>query len=152
MALSDEELQALAAKQMEELKTQLTNFLDRYYRKTYVLDCRVKTLDKLKLKQNLFITQKGYFVELTDLPDIIGFRISVETEKEVEELSNLISNKLQPSRVIDYFNKPRETGFKAYLYYFENIEINTEIQIMTVPMMEWTNATHEEHNERKYGH
>lgn len=149
--MTDEELQFLAEEQMERLKLQIKEILDKYYAKSYILDSRVKKLDKLRLKQSLFSHKYGFPIELNDLPDIIGFRISVENEKEVEEISELIKKLLFPSRIVDYFNKPKETGFKAYLYYFENIGINTEIQIMTTRMMEWINITHDEHNNRKYG-
>lgn len=62
-----------------------------------------------------------------------------------------MKNMLFPSKIIDRFHKSTENGFKAFLYYFENFGIKTEIQIMTTRIMEWTNATHEEHNKRKYG-
>lgn len=146
----EEKLQLLATEQMEILEPQIIDFLYRYYGKPYVLDRRIKSTSKLKLKQKLFSDQKGYPVALEDLPDIIGFRISVESEAEVEEISELIKQIMRPNKVIDYFNNPKDTWFKAYLYYFENLEVNTEIQIMTEKMKEWTNLTHDEHNIRKY--
>ena len=150
MNLEDEELQLLAEEQMNRLRTEIQKYLNKFYDKTYILDSRVKSPDKLKMKQTLISSKKGYPIKLNDLPDIIGLRISVETEQDVEKMSELIKG-LSPSKVMDYFNTPRENGFKAFLYYFENIGINVEIQIMTVQMMEWTNATHKEHDTKKYG-
>lgn len=152
MDLEEEELQRLAGELMNILKEEIKNFLDKYYDRPYILDSRVKNLDKLKMKQALFSSEEGYQIKLSALPDIVGFRISVETEKNVEDLSELIKNRLLPNGIIDYFNKPKENGFKAFLFHFEDFGINTEIQIMTIRMMEWTNSTHEEHDYRKYGH
>lgn len=150
MNSEDEKLQLLAEAQMNRLTKEIKNFLNTYYDKPYILDSRVKSLDKLRLKQSLMSQKLGYAVELTDLPDIIGLRISVENEQDVEEMSELIKI-LLPDKVMDYFNKPKENGFKAYLYYFEKVELNVEIQIMTMRMREWTNVTHEEHDIQKYG-
>lgn len=150
MNQNDEKLQLLAEQWMNNLELQIINFLDRCYGKPYTLDKRVKSIDKLKLKQRLFSNKRGYLVPLEELPDIVGFRISVESEEDVEIVSGIVKNLMLPNRVIDYFNKPKDTGFKAYLYYFDKYEINTEIQIMTERMKEWTNATHDEHNNRKY--
>lgn len=150
MSQEDEKLQLLAEHSMESLEVQIIGILDRHYGRPYTLDRRVKSVDKLKLKQRLFSNIKGYQVSLEELPDIIGFKISVENEEDVEIVSKIIEELMFPTRVIDYFNKPKDTGFKAYLYYFDNFEVNTEIQIMTEKMKEWTNATHEEHNNRKY--
>lgn len=105
----EEKLQLLATEQMEILEPQIIDFLYRYYGKPYVLDRRIKSTSKLKLKQKLFSDQKGYPVALEDLPDIIGFRISVESEAEVEEISELIKQIMRPNKVIDYFNNPKDT-------------------------------------------
>lgn len=136
MNQDDENLQLLAEQWMNTLEMQIINFLDKYYGKPYILEKRVKSIDKLRLKQKLFSDKVGYSVSLEDLPDIVGFRISVESEKDVEIMSEIIKNLMLPNRVIDYFNKPKDTGFKAYLYYFNNYEVNTEIQIMTERMKE----------------
>lgn len=151
MTPQEEFLQITAEEQMERKRIQLESFLNTYYKKPYVLECRVKSIEKLRMKQELLSKKRGYQVDLAKLPDIIGFRISVDEESDVEELSALVQDILNPSRLIDYFNTPRTTGFKAYLYYFEDIGINTEIQIMTIKMKDWTNITHDEHNMRKYG-
>ena len=145
MAINDEQLQEMACKELETLKDNLIDFLEKNYNKPYELDCRVKTPEKLREKQKLM-----NYSSIIACKDIIGFRISVDSEDEVLELSRLVES-LGPNSVVDYFNKPRETGFKAFLYYFE-LDINTEIQIMTKEMKEWTNKTHDEHNKRKYGH
>lgn len=150
MNSEDEKLQLLAEDQMNILTKEIENFLNRYYDKPYILDSRVKSPYKLRLKQSLISSKKGYPIKLTELPDIIGLRISVETEQDVEEMNELIKI-LSPDKVVDYFNKPNENGFKAYLYYFEKVGLNVEIQIMTMRMREWTNATHEEHDTQKYG-
>lgn len=146
----EDELQLLAQEQMDRLKGRIKRFLDKHFAKPYILDCRVKTIEKMKLKQTLFLEKYGYQVELTELPDIVGFRISVENEEDVEEVSELVKGYLAPSRVNDYFNNPGEDGFKGFLYFLEVFGLNTEIQVMTTRMMEWTNATHDEHDKRKY--
>lgn len=151
MEIEEDELQLLATEQMNRLKGRIKRFLDTHFAKPYILDCRVKSIEKLKLKQALFSQKYGYSVKLTDLPDIVGFRISVENEEDVEEVSELVKGFLSPSGVNDHFNNPGENGFKGFVYFFEVFGLNTEIQVMTTRMMEWTNATHDEHNKRKYG-
>ena len=151
MYLEEDVFFKLAENQLSLFEVKIKNLLDSYYRKPYILDSRVKNINKLKKKQLYLSDIYNYPVELFDIPDIVGFRISVPTEEDVVEVSKIVKDKLLPTRLVDYFNKPRETGFKAFLYYFQDCKINTEIQIMTEEMMEWTNATHEEHNIRKYG-
>ncbi|MCM1052372.1 MAG: RelA/SpoT domain-containing protein [Ruminococcus sp.] len=142
-----EELAYLEAYEMQEI---LKSFLDTKYDKDYILEFRIKSLDKIKLKQRLYAMRYGYF-ELLDVPDIIGFRIAIDTEEDVQLIASLIDYYFRPTRIVDFFEKPKETGYKAYNYFFENEEIGTEIQIMTKEMRDWTNSTHEEHDERKYG-
>ncbi len=139
-----------AEKQLEKFKEELLQFLTIHYGKSFALDSRIKSAEKLKLKQKFLEAKHQRPIEIYQIPDIIGFRISVDDENEVRVVSDLIESFLNPNRLIDYFNNPRETGFKAKLYYFEDEDFNTEIQVMTRDMMEWTNATHEEHNKRKY--
>lgn len=150
MNQEDEKIRLLAEQWMNDLETKIIYLLERYYGKPYTLDKRVKSTDKLKLKQGLLSNKRGYLVPIEELPDIVGFRISVENDKDVEIVSEIIKYFMLPDRVVDFFNKPKDTGFKAYLYYFKNFEVNTEIQIMTKKMKEWTNETHDEHNKRKY--
>lgn len=148
--MNEDKLQNLANANLELLKVKIELLLNQYFHKPYVLDFRVKSISKLKQKQLLFFQKKGYLLPLESLPDVVGFRISLENESDVIEVSELISKFLKPSRLIDYFNYPKDTGYKAFMYYFENLEVNMEIQIMTIEMMKWTNATHEEHDKRKY--
>ncbi len=141
-----EDIARLEAYEMEEI---LKKFLDTFFGKDYILEFRIKSLAKMKLKQKLYAERKGS-CELEDIPDIIGFRIAVDREDDVHELMDLICRFLHPTRVVNFFNNTY-TDYKAYNIFFEDIEINTEIQVMTKEMRDWTNMTHKEHDERKYG-
>jgi len=150
MNQEEEKIQFIAEQWLEIFERQMTIFLDSYYGKPYTLDKRIKSVDKIRMKQRFLSEKKGYLVPLKEISDIVGLRISVESEKDVEIVSKIIKEEALPRKIIDYFNKPKDTGFKAYLYYFENFEVSTEVQIMTEKMKEWTNATHDEYNHRKY--
>ena len=76
---------------------------------------------------------------------------SVDSESDVYRIFALLNDYFEPSRVIDFFNNPKSTGYKAFNCFYDNWAFNTEIQIMTKEMRDWTNATHDEHNKRKYG-
>lgn len=158
MPETDEELQELqekATREMERLKPVITYALDTYYKKPYILECRVKSTEKLKLKQALLSSVKGKPQAITSLLDIVGFRIGVETEEDVVELANVMLNYLEPYQAKDSFTQPSEGGFKAYLLHLDTLAngvgVNTEVQMMTMQMMEFANATHEEYDEKKYG-
>lgn len=51
MKIEDEEMQLLATEQMDRLKVRIKRFLDTHFAKPYILDCRVKSIEKLKLQQ-----------------------------------------------------------------------------------------------------
>ncbi|MCH5167168.1 MAG: hypothetical protein J1F35_04660 [Erysipelotrichales bacterium] len=150
MVETHEELQFLAQEEVEEFKPILTEFLDKNYGKPYTLEYRIKSPEKIRLKQELFSKMKGIDFPLWALPDIIGYRIGVESEEEVEVLNQLIKMEYEPIRIMDYFNNPKESGFRAYLQQFDNARVNTEIQIMTFDMIKWTNATHQDYDDKKY--
>lgn len=149
MYIKEEYLEELAFLEMEEIKEVLNNLLSNCGF-SYELECRVKSLDKIHQKQTLY-EERNKPSTLNDIPDIIGFRISIESEEEVIRIFSLINSHFKPIRVVDFFNYPKVTGYKAFNCFYDNWTFKTEIQIMTKEMRDWTNATHEEHNKRKYG-
>ena len=149
MQIKEKYLEELAFLEMEEIKIEIMNILSQYD-KPYILDMRVKSLDKIHQKQALY-SERNKPSSLDDIPDIIGFRIAVDSEEEVIRIYNLINSIFSPVRVIDFFNCPKDTGYKAFNCFYDRWGLNTEIQIMTKDMRDWTNTTHEEHNQRKYG-
>lgn len=128
--MTEENLEELAFLESEEQRVILKELLDLKYGQDYILECRIKSMEKIKLKQELYRERYGDF-SLFDVPDIIGFRISVDTEEDVGKVMSLILNSYRPTRIIDFFNNPKSTGYKAYNVFFENLIINTEIQVMT---------------------
>lgn len=137
--------------QLENFRVILEKFLTVYYKKEFSLDYRIKSVEKMMKKIQLRRNQYGQAYGAQNLPDIIGFRLSVNTEDEVIELSNLIERELNPTRKVDHFITPTDSGFKANLYYFNLNGVNIEIQVMTKEMELWTNKTHDEYNSRTYG-
>ena len=150
------ELYKQAEVNLENFKKAILYVLNSYYKKPFVLDYRIKSKEKLLLKQKLLEARDKEPVTISSLADIVGFRISVDTEDDVKEVSQLINKLFRVTRCIDYFSNPSPSGFKAFMYYFEDNNdsnmVNTEIQVMTKEMMHWTNETHKEVDERKYGH
>ena len=136
--------------QLEVLKKDILYILDLYYKKPFILDCRIKSKEKLILKQKLLQKKYNRNIDIYSLADIIGIRISVDTEKDVLEVGDLIYKTYNPDWSKDYIKEPSVLGFKALSYYFEHFGINTEIQVMTKEMMRWTNNTHKEYDEEKY--
>ena len=150
MNINEEDLFVLAEEEMKTFEPQLRELISNNYNKPFTLEHRIKSLENLQRKQLLWKQRKGYLPRISQLPDIIGYRIAVDDEADCELIANIISSFLKPQGLIDYFHIPRETGFKAFLYYLENGKINTEIQVMSTQMKDWTNATHEEHENLKY--
>ena len=66
------------------LEESILNLLHQEYDKHFILESRIKSVDKIKLKYKLQI-KKGLSGNANGLvPDIIGFRISVDSEDEVD--------------------------------------------------------------------
>ena len=149
MSIKEEYLEELAFLEMEEIKDELIAFLNTLDI-SYELENRVKSLTKIHQKQELY-SERSNPVDLFDIPDIIGFRISVNTEEDVVRIFSILNKYFVPFRIIDFFNNPKFTGYKAFNCFYDIWGFKTEIQIMTKDMRDWTNATHDEHNERKYG-
>ena len=143
-------MHANAEIELESFKAMLENYLKMCYKKEFSLDYRIKSVEKMMKKIQLRRNQYGQAYGAQNLPDIIGFRLSVNTEDEVIELSNLIERELNPTRKVDHFITPTDSGFKANLYYFSLNGINIEIQVMTKEMELWTNQIHDEYNYKKY--
>ena len=137
--------------QQEKFQVMLENYLKMYYKKEFSLDYRIKSVEKMMKKIQLRRKQYGQADGAQILRDIIGFGVSVNTEDEVIELSNLIEIGLNPTRKVDHFVTPTNSGFKANLYYFSLNGVNIEIQVMTKEMELWTNQTHDEYDSQKYG-
>lgn len=148
MSLNLNELREKAMNQMKVLEPIIRTQLDTYYRKPYELECRIKTDENLLRKQAKY--PEKYGDDISKIPDVLGFRISAQFVDDCPLIANLIEEHFYPNRLLDYYNKPKESGFQAYLYYFTNQDVNMEIQIMTQKMRDWTNLTHYEHELRKY--
>ena len=145
-----ESIHANAEIQLESFQAMLDNYLKTYYKKEFSLDSRIKSVEKMMKKIQLRREQYGQIYGPQNLPDVIGLRVSVDTEDEVIEVSNLIEKGLNPTRKVDRFVTPTISGFKANLYYFSLNGVNIEIQVMTKQMELWTNQTHDEYNSKKY--
>lgn len=142
----DREYLNIVLSEKERIKEILLDFLYRQFGKHFTLEERIKSIDKIKMKQQLIGND-----DIHAIGDIIGFRISVDSDGDVLKLISIFNKWIDKERMIfDYFNRPKETGFKAYLIQFRNNFIPYEIQIMTKKMRDWTNKTHAEHDKRKY--
>ncbi len=144
MPIKEKYLEELAFLEMEEIKDVLISFLDKC-NISYELDFRVKSLDKIHQNQLLFKENNGVS-DLSDIPDIIGFRISVDSDQEVLRIFDLLFDYFIPISVGDVFNHTNNTGYKAFSCYYDVWGINTEIQIMTKNMRDYINSHHEEHD------
>ena len=144
------ELRVKAELHLVKIEEEIRELLNREYGKPYELECRIKTEESLLRKYNEF--SELCKEQVSNVPDILGFRISVVSQEDCPLIAELVVNNLKSKDVIDYFNSPKETGFKAYLCYLENQPVTTEIQIMSQAMRDWTNLTHKEHEIRKYGY
>lgn len=147
--MNEENLQILARKNLNKIEKIIKEHLSNYD-KTYLLESRVKSPYKIRLKQG-WLKNLGKPYEFSDINDIIGFRICVENEQEVENITKYFSDNFNEIDRVDYFNNPKQNGFKAYLLYFSEDKIEFEIQFMTLEMLDFTNLTHDEHDELKYG-
>lgn len=121
----------------------------------YVLDSRIKSLEKIKIKQE-YLKRKGRPCDLTDVYDIVGFRISTETEDDLLLIEAFLEGTIfytyQMIKFVDFYFKPKDTGYKAFnIFFISHHGIHFEIQLMTENMKKWTNSTHLEHDIRKYG-
>lgn len=123
--------------------------------KSYILESRIKSLDKVKLKQE-YLKSKGRPCELYDIDDIIGFRISADTKEDLFLIEAFLEStffyKYPMVKFVDFYAHPKETGYKAFnVFFMSHNGIRFEIQMMTKEMRIWTNKTHAEHDNRKYG-
>jgi len=91
---------------------------------------------------NIKLILKGFIVGLGKIiPGVSGSMLAI-TLGIYENILEAVTN---------FFNNPKSTGYKAFNCFYDNWAFNTEIQMMTKEMRDWTNATHNEHNKRKYG-
>ncbi len=94
--------------------------------------------------------EKNNLKKIIDVEDIIGFRILVENEDLCHRVYSILTDYYNPYKISNYFSKPKDTGFKAYILKLDKYDINTEIQIMTYDMKITTEATHFIHEQAKY--
>ncbi len=127
---------------IEERKVEIDNLMTGI---PYKLEYRIKSEDHIYRKQ-----QKKNFKNMTDVEDIIGFRILVENEALCHEVYSILTGYYNPYKISNYFMKPKTTGFKAYILKLNQYEINTEIQIMTYDMKIIAERTHLIHEQAKY--
>ncbi len=155
--MSENEYLNFLEEQVTEVVSTVRGFIDSYFKENYILDYRLKSLEKINLKLSLFKKKHGREYSVIELPDIIGLRISVDDEMNVPQIVRcLISQKIfMCYGVIDYFNNPKSNGFKAELLQFRaqknGIMYNFEIQVMTKAMRKFAEETHREHDKEKYG-
>lgn len=127
---------------MKERKAEIDNLMIGI---PYKLKYRIKSEDHIYRKQ-----QKKNFKSITDVEDIIGFRILVETEDLCHQIYSILTDYYNPYKISNYFVNPKSTGFKAYILKLNQYDINTEVQIMTYDMENITEKTHLIHEQEKY--
>lgn len=155
------QIRQLAADNASIVEGILKNEIEKCYSGPYELEYRIKSEEGIIRKQKKFFDSYGGNIE--EFPDILGFRISLPREEDCTQIASVL-DKLSPHHLLDFFNQPKPTGFKAYLYYFlfsvntdvsvmtPEVQVMTaEVQVMTFNMRDWTNETHYEHEIRKYG-
>lgn len=135
------------------IEQEINNYLGLLGKK-YVLDSRIKSPEKIRIKQE-YLKRKGRPYNLTDIDDIIGFRISTETDNDLLLIEAFLEGTFfytyQMVKFVDFYSKPKETGYKAFnIFFISHHGIHFEIQMMTERMRDWTNSTHIEHDIRKY--
>jgi len=133
--------QAQAEENLEFYKPKIKALIEKYYHDEYDFEYRIKTRASIERKQNL-----NSRIKLYQIPDILGFRISVPNDEYVLIISKIMA-RMEPITFTDFFNTPRNSGFKAFIYRFGSFEI----QIMTYQMRDWTNNTHDEYEKQRYG-
>ncbi len=144
-----EELRNLALELQPIIDAKIKSLLDTFYKKPYEEESRIKSENGLLRKQEKI--PEYYKDNISKIPDVLGFRISLPSDEDCPFVAKLIEEFLKPHTLFDMFNNPKPTGFKAFLYHISTEKVNIEIQIMTYQMRDWTNATHAEHEMRKYG-
>lgn len=143
---------------LENEKTLIEEEISKYLKifgKKYVLDSRIKNPEKVRIKQE-YLRIKGRPNKITDIDDIIGFRISAENDEDLLSIKAFLERTLfceyEMVKCVDFYSKPKETGYKAYnIFFISTHGICFEIQMMTEDIRKWTNSTHKEHDIRKYG-
>lgn len=123
--------------------------------KNYTLESRIKDIEKVRIKQE-YLKIKGRPHKLTDVDDIIGFRISAENDEDLFLIKAFLEGTFfciyEMVKIVDFYANPKDTGYKAFNIFFVSPRgIRFEIQMMTNEMKRWTNETHQEHDRRKYG-
>ena len=166
-----EKLQERFSNCLENYRTFIETLLKANYGKPYQIDYRVKSPEKIVYKLQTRLKEKAFAKDLiihmryndeecrmalarerlSLINDQVGIRISVDDENEVLALIKLLGDFFTPEGTADYFSTPKESGFKAFVYYLTIDGINIEIQLMTNKMRDWTNQTHDEYDIKTYG-
>jgi len=155
--MSEEEYLNFLEEQIEEVVNIVRKIMDLNFLGNYILDYRLKSLEKINLKLSLFERNHNRKFSVIELPDVIGLRISVDDEESIPVIVRyLIRQKaFKCYGIIDYFNNPKKNGFKAALLQFRTqksgLQYNFEIQVMTKSMKKFAELTHGEHDKEKYG-
>ncbi len=155
--MSEEEYLNFLEGQIEEVVNMVRDYIDTCFFGNYILEYRLKNLNKINLKLSLFERKHGRKFSVIELPDIIGLRISVDDEIRVPYMVRCLLQQetFQCYGIIDYFSNPKSNGFKAVLLQFKTqkngITYNFEIQVMTKSMRKIAEQTHQEHDKEKYG-
>ncbi len=147
-----------AIEEAERFKEDITYTLNEVFHRPFLVESRVKEADKIRLKCAYNEEKYNEPFSAYDIKDIVGIRIIVDTEDDIREVRNILSKTSLPvDDEIDTITSPRESGFRAIaLYYYpkagDYCPVHAEVQIMTREMAKWVNETHEEYDQRKYGH
>ncbi len=137
-----EDLVIKSNKIIEDIKIEINNLMIGI---SYKLEYRIKSEDHIYRK-----LEKNNLKNITDVEDIIGFRILVENEDLCHRVYSILADYYNPYKISNYFVNPKDTGFKAYILKLDKYDINTEIQIMTYDMKIITEETHFIHEQTKY--
>ncbi len=131
--------------------------LDAFYHQDYILECRLKSKEKIHIKQQFLIQKypdsEEFLKDISNMPDIVGFRISVDSLEDVKEIAKVLSSNADFYKELNYYEKPKESGFRAIvLQFWSDVSgFRYEIQLMTKEMRMWVNHTHRDYDEEKYG-
>jgi len=101
----------------EALRT-IKECLDKYYKKPYSLDSRIKSVDSILRKI------KARNICLQDIPDFIGLRVSVENESDIQVVAKILKQLLGDKVYKDYDHVPDDMkeGKRIKFFPFQNNE------------------------------
>lgn len=100
--------------------------------------CRVEVSQRLKRVATILdkLTREPT-MQLANMQDIGGCRAVLENIGEVRRVQKRFSKNRPPSRVNDYVDGPRSSGYRAVHLVVEYDDRNIEVQLRTWVMHEW---------------